>query len=441
MRLPFVITFEVGEGLVGTIAFPDVGAYELEFSEVGIEYGRLRFELETPIGAAVWEGGVHPELIEGEYCQAGVMGSFRMRRVREQIAKTTGIDEEVPYRDEEVKFASGDIMLTGSLSVPEGVGPHPAVVLVSGSGAQDRDANFYGFKAFAIIADHLARRSIAVLRFDDRGVGGSSGSVLETTLVERAEDVAAAVDILRLHADIDAERIGLVGHSEGGMIAPLVARERGDVAFLVLLAAPAVSGEVLLTEQVGRVMEAAGATGDEIEQSKARQGLILRAVVTDEGWDEDEATIRLEPRERIEGLAAVWRQAITDIDLYLDDLVKQQIAGVQSPWYRSIAKFDPAPELRELTVPMLALYGGLDTQVPPDINVPALAGALAESGNKDYTVTILPPANHLFQEAVTGSPQEYPQLPREFVSGFLNTLSEWILEMTGGRDQPPADKP
>ncbi len=169
VRLPFVITFEVGEGLVGTINFPGEGAYELEFSEVGIESGRIRFELETPIGAAVWEGGVHPELIEGEYCQAGVMGSFRMRRVGEQAAETTGKDEEVPYRDEEVKFASGDIMLTGSLSIPEGVGPHPTVVLVSGSGAQDRDANFYGFKAFAIIADHLARRGIAVLRFDDRG--------------------------------------------------------------------------------------------------------------------------------------------------------------------------------------------------------------------------------------------------------------------------------
>ena len=440
-RLAFEVTFEVDEGLVGTMVIPDQGALRMELLELAIRSGRLHFAIETATGRVFWEGDLKGDSIEGGFRQGGVTGSFRMRRGVEDVAELAEGDREIPYLDEEVSFVSGDITLAGSLIVPSGIGPHPAVVLVSGSGAQDRDANLYGFKVFGKIANHLGRRGIAVLRLDDRGVGGSGGSVLETTLQERAEDVSAALDLLNSRADIDSERIGLVGHSEGGMVAPLAASRRSDVAFLVLLAAPAVSGEVLLTEQVGQVMVAAGESEELIEQAKTQQALVLRAVATDEGWAEVEETIRQAARERIETLPAVWRQAITDIDLYLDDAVRQQIAAVQSPWYRSVVRFDPAPVLGEMTVPALALYGGLDTQVPPNLNVPALTSALAESGSKDYTVTVLERANHLFQEGVSGHPNEYPHLRKEFVPGFLDLIADWILERAGDEDELPADKP
>ena len=343
-----------------------------------------------------------------------------------------GTSEETPYRREEVAFANGDIVLAGDLSLPAGDGPYPAVVLISGSGAQGRDANFLGFKTFAVIADHIARHGVAVLRFDDRGWGSSTGDALQATIPDRADDVKAAVEFLLALDDIDPELVGLIGYSEGGMIAPLVATQRDDIAFVVLMAAPAVTGEALLRAQLVEILKADGATQEQIEQAQAQQELVLRAVATGKGWDEVEAAVRETVRQRIEALSEASRNAIGDIDRYFDIIIQEQMKSAKSPWLRFFVEYDPVPALAGLTVPVLALYGELDTQVPVELNATAFSEIVTGAGNLDYTVATLAQANHLFQEALTGSISEYAELKPEFIPGFLESISEWILRQTGG---------
>ena len=434
IELPFVVTLYVSDdGLQGTMDIPSQGAFGLELSEVAFQSGRLHFELDTAIGLAAWDGELRDEVIEGDLRQAGRRGTFRLIRSEMIAAAAPSQDEEAPpYRLEEVTFANGDIVLTGSLTLPDADGPHPAVVLISGSGAQDRDANLFGFKTFAIIADRLARHGVAVLRFDDRGVGGSGGNVLQATISDRAQDVNAAVELLRSRDDIDPVRIGLIGHSEGGMIAPLVASRRDGVAFVVLLAAPAVAGDAILRAQLVEILKADGATQEQIEQAQAQQDLMLRAVATGEGWDEVEETSRRTARQQIEALPEAQREAIADIDLYIDTIIPEQMQYVQSPWYKSFYEYDPVPALAGLTVPVLALYGELDTQVPVELNATAFSEIVTGAGNPDYTVVTLTEANHLFQEAITGSLSEYAELKPEFIPGFLESILDWILRQTGG---------
>ncbi len=409
---------------------PGQGAFGLELSELAFQSGRLHFEMNTPIGLAVWDGELRDESVEGDFSQAGLKGTFRLRRTDVIATVAPGQGGEAPYRQEEVVFANGDITLAGYLTVPGGDGLHPAVALISGSGAQNRDADLFGFKTFAVIADHLARHGIAVLRFDDRGVGGSTGDSLQATIQDRAGDAKAAVELLLAHDDIDPERIGLIGHSEGGMIAPLAAYQSDGIAFVVLLSAPAVGGEDILRAQLVEILKADGATRDQMEQAQAQQDLTLRAVASGEGWDEVEEAARQTARQQIEALPEAWRDAIADIDLYIDTLIREQIESVQSPWLKSFVEYDPAPVLRELTVPVLAVYGELDTQVPSATNAAAFSEAIAGVDNPDNTVVTLLGANHLFQEAVTGSPSEYAELKPEFVPGFLESVIEWILRHT-----------
>ncbi len=427
-QLPFIVTFYVsGDGLQGIMDIPDQGAFGLDLSELVFQSGRLHFELETPIGLAVWDGELDDEVIEGDFSQAGLEGKFRLQRPSVIGTVVPAQEAVAPYHQEETVFANRDIVLAGSLTLPDADGPHPAVVLISGSGAQDRDSNLFGFKTFAIIADHLARHGVAVLRFDDRGAGGSTGNVMLATIQDRAEDVMAAVELLRARDDINPNMIGLIGHSEGGIIAPMAASQRDGIAFAVLLAAPAVTGDTILRAQLVEILKADGATAEQIELAQAQQDLTLRAVATGKGWDEVEAAARQTALEQIKALPEAWRDAIVDIDIYLDTIIGQQIKFAQSPWYKSFYEYDPAPAAQALTIPVLALYGELDTQVPAAMNAAALSEALAESDSPDFTIMTLPGANHLFQEAVTGSPSEYAELKQEFVSGFLESIREWIL--------------
>ena len=430
-QLPFTVTLHVSaDGLQGTMDIPDQGAFSLGLSGIVFQSVRLHFELSTPIGLAVWEGELRDEVIEGNFSQAGLEGTFRLSRPDMDAADAPGQGEEAPYRQEEVAFANRGIVLTGYLTLPDGNGPHPAVALISGSGAQDRDSNLFGFKTFTVIADRLARQGIAVLRFDDRGVGGSSGDSLQATIQDRAQDVRAAVELLQSRDDIDPELIGLMGHSEGGMIAPLVASRNDSISFVVLVAAPAVAVDAVLRAQLVEMLNADGATQEQLELAQAQQELTLRAVASGEGWDEVVEMARQTAQQQIEALPEARREAIADIDLYVETAIREQIKSVQSAWFKSLVEYDPAPVLRELTVPVLAVYGELDTQVPAAMNASAFSEAIAEADNPDYTVVTLLGVNHLFQEAVTGSPSEYAELKPEFVPGFLESVIEWILRQT-----------
>lgn len=425
-ELPFAVTFAVsGDDLQAAIDIQ--GNTGLQLSDVSVNSGRVHFELTSPLGLAVWDGEVRDGVIDGEFTQAQARGIFRLEQFVEP--------DDARFRRDEVVFQSNEIVLAGELTLPDGDGPHPAVVFISGSGDQDRDGNVAGFRTAAVLAVKLAEGGIASLRFDDRGVGGSSGVGLETTIEDRSFDVEAALELLRSRADIDAGAIGLIGQSEGGLVAPLVANRSDAVAFVVLLAAPAVPGDELLRTQLLELLTLAGATEEAIEQNQLLQGLAFGAIATGDGWDEVEAAARALALREVEALPERTRNALGDIDDYLDVIVEQQLTAWRSPWFASFVEYDPRPAIAGLRVPVMALFGELDTQVRADINATAISEAIDASEVPGYAIATIFEANHLFQSAVTGSPDEYDLLRPEFSPEFLDFLLPWLAEQVADNGQ------
>ena len=431
-QLELSVSLAVSGGVLhGTIDIPSQGAFGLELAGVAYEEGRLHFELDSPIGIAVWDGEVREDAIEGEFTQAGLQGTFRLKRAEGPTASGPGPGQEsAAYLREEVSFSNGEIVLAGDLTFPDSAAPHPAVVLISGSGGQDRDTSFYGFKVFEVLANLIAAQGIAVLRFDDRGIGGSTGEWPQATLHDRASDVAAAVAWLEAREDLDRNSIGLVGHSEGGLVAGIVANQVDGIAYLGLLASPAVRGDELLRAQQRMIMEVGGAGPKLVEQAQAYQQLALRAVATREGWDAVESSARALVLEQLEALPEAAQGSIANTEKYVDGMVARQLMALQSPWFRSFVEYDPRPHILALDVPVLALFGTHDTQVPADQNSTAMSEAFADSSIPSHALATIWPANHLFQEAVTGNIDEYAVLNPEFVPDFLEFLLDWLAMQT-----------
>ncbi|MDX1578159.1 MAG: alpha/beta hydrolase, partial [Gemmatimonadota bacterium] len=269
-ELPFSVTFTTEDGELGArIDIPSQGVKDLELSRVSWEAPTVHFELDAPIGVAVWEGDRAGEVVEGTFEQGGVRGSFTMTRAiasEGDAAEGAPGGEPPPYREEDIVFDSGEVSLEGTLTLPPTPGPHPAAVLITGSGPQNRDEELLGFPIFRVIADHLTREGIAVLRYDDRGVGGSTGSVSASTTADFADDALAAVARLAEHPAIASDRIGLLGHSEGGVVAPLAASRSDAVAFAVLLAGTSVPGAEIVIEQSAAIARERGAPEEDVDR-------------------------------------------------------------------------------------------------------------------------------------------------------------------------------
>ena len=427
--LRITVHFTTGEtGLRATIDIPQQGATSVQLQNVSYDDSRVYMELPAGPGLAVFDGRQVGDSIGGAFTQAGLSGTFFLKRSGQAAAMPKEPPEPLPYAEEEVTFHNADITLAGTLTLPESGAPHPAVVMITGSGPQNRDEELFGFKPFHLIADHLTRNGIAVLRFDDRGVGGSTGSVSEATTEDFARDVLAAVDFLKNRSDIDPERIGLIGHSEGGIVAPLASSMSDDVAFMVLMAGTSVSGAEILIEQGALIMRASGATEADMEKQIAFQKRTFEAIRSGDGWDELAADLETRLRESIAEMPDSQRNAITDVDAYIDAQIQAQLTALQTPWLRYFLDYDPAVTLRTIDTPILALFGELDLQVPPAQNRGPLEQALRDGNHPDYTVRVLPRANHLFITATTGSPTEYTTLEKVFVPEFLPLITEWILE-------------
>ncbi len=428
--LTIAIEFEsTDDGVTATIDIPQQGASGVPLTNVRYEPPRVHMELPAGPGLAVFDGEHTGDSIAGEFTQAGFVGSFVLSREASEPAPLTTA-EPPPYREEEVTFNDAGISFAGTLTVPREAGPHPAVVMITGSGPQNRDEELFGFKPFRIIADHLTRNGIAVLRYDDRGVGGSTGSVSLATTEDFAGDVLSAVSFLRERPDIDAARIGLIGHSEGAIVAPLAASRSDDVAFVVLLAGTAVTGEEILYAQGELIARAGGATDEEIERQQEIQRRSFEVVRADSGWDELAAAFRNQAAESVEEMSEQEKSAIRDLDVFVDTRAKAAIQSLRSPWFRHFLDYDPTPALERVRVPVLAVFGELDLQVPPSPNQERMAKALAVADNDDVTIRVLPKTNHLFLKTETGNPSEYPTMKKEFVEGFLDTISQWIRART-----------
>lgn len=424
-ELGIVATFAEADGaLSGSIDIPQQGAMGLPLDDMVYAHPQIDFSMLPSPQTATFSGQmIDTDTITGTFSQAGYEGTFDLARAEEVAIPDA---PPVPYAEEEVVFQNGEITLAGTLSIPEGDGPFPAVLLISGSGAQDRNANVFGFEVFRTLADYLTRNGVAVLRYDDRGVGGSTGGGSDDTSADFAEDVLAGVEMLSQRPEIDTAHIGLLGHSEGGLIAPMTANQSDEVAFVILMAGPSLPGDQILDAQLRLILAADGATPDQIDQASARQQQTLAAVRTGEGWDKLEADVRAELQVSIDELPEAQRSQIPDVPAYIDSVVASQLGAVRNAWFNFFVTYDPAPALEKLTVPMLALYGGKDLQVPADVNEAKLQAIVDGSSNPDMTIKTFPTANHLFQEATTGSPNEYGVLDKAFVVDFLETITEWI---------------
>ena len=328
-----------------------------------------------------------------------------------------------PYAIEELEIenpkAEG-VTLAATLTVPEGEGPHPAVVLISGSGLQDRDETIANHKPFWVIADHLSRRGVAVLRYDDRGFGESTGEASELTLEDLASDTWAAAKAVAAREEIDGEKIGLIGHSEGGVIAPLVATQHPDeIAYLVLLAGTGVTGSELIIHQLGLLLEASGADEATIEAKRA-EAKRLHEIVLNNSPEDAPAALEAFLRQSREQLSEAEKKAAGSSKATLE----AQLEALNKPWFRHFLAWDPAPILAELEVPVLVMAGELDLQVDPAQNLRPMRDALADNPKAEFV--LLPGLNHLFQPATKGTPAEYVMIEQTISTEVLEEMTRFI---------------
>jgi pimeloyl-ACP methyl ester carboxylesterase len=436
LRLAFHVTpsKEAPDTLTATFDSLDQGAKGLPVDSVALaEDGTARFTLKKL--ASSYEGKLSADgtQIDGEWTQRGAKMPLVMKRV-DKVAEVRRPQTPVkpyPYTEIalQVENKAGDVTLAGTLTVPEGKGdgPFPAAVLISGSGAQDRDETILGHKPFLVLADELTRRGIAVLRVDDRGVGGSSGKTMSSTSEDFTGDILAEVAALKARPEIDPARIGLIGHSEGGLIAPMVAARSSDVAFIVLLAGPGLPGEQLLIQQ-GQLIRKAEQVGDRGEQ--VAHDAQLRAL----------EIIKSEPDAKVaaEKIRAIIKEALAKMSdeerKEAGDLTAAIEAQVQlgtSPWLRFFLTYDPRPALEKVRCPVLALNGEKDVQVAPRENLGAIAAALKAGGNARVQTQELPGLNHLFQTCQTGSLTEYSRIEETIAPSALKRIGDWVLEQVG----------
>ena len=331
-----------------------------------------------------------------------------------------------PYASEEVSFrnATQDVTLAGTLTLPEGDSPFPAVVLISGSGPQDRDETLFEHKPFAVIADHLTRRGIAVLRYDDRGVGGSTAGPPDATSEDLAGDALAGWDCLAERAEIDPQRIGFVGHSEGAMLASIAAAKNPEVACVVMLAGAGVDGKQVLLSQGQRVLEAEGLSSPEQLNRQRVLQEVLMSTVEDAPPGASPATMAAEAAKRLRETLPGEPPPGED----LDALAEAGIAQLATPWFRFFLEYDPTKPLRQLACPVLALMGSNDVQVEAAINLPPLRAAVAEAGNPASAVEELPGLNHLLQTSTTGAVSEYDTIEETIAAEALERVGSWLDE-------------
>lgn len=320
--------------------------------------------------------------------------------------------------------AAPGVHLAATLTMPPGDGPHPGVVLISGSGLQDRDETILDHKPFWIIADHLTRNGFAVLRYDDRGFAESTGDGATATLEDFASDAHAAAQWLSNHRAIDHDRVGLIGHSEGGVIAPRVAVDHPDaVDFMVLLAGTGVPGNEIVVHQLGLIMKAAGADDATIERKQKAARLQHRALL-DSAPGKVKAALEQAIRASFEELTAAEREALGDVD----SLVASRVAALTSPWMAHFLAYDPIPALKQVRVPVLILAGDKDLQVDPEQNLPPMKAALSK--NPAVEVVRFAGLNHLFQPAKTGSPNEYATIEQTIAVEVLERMTTWLEATT-----------
>jgi hypothetical protein len=424
LRLQLHVSHDDRKQLVAALDSPDQGVSGLPATKVTQKEAVFHFEIPVVNGVYVYEGKLNAarNAISGTWTQNDNTQKLDFQRSDKllELVRPQNPLKPYPYREEELTFpnAKAKISLAGTLTLPSGPGPFPAAILISDSGRQDRDESIAGHRPFLVLADHLTRKGFAVLRFDKRGIGKSTGNYDQATTEDFAADADAAVGYMKSRKEIDARKIGLIGHSEGGTIAPLVATHSNDVAWIVLLAGPGLKGEDLLLLQTETSLKTAGVTDGEIFRTvsfnKQSYALVRQ--------EKDPAALEAKLNELIQSTS-------TGASMPAGAL-QAQVHLLVSPWFRAFLDYDPVPALQKTACPVLVLNGEKDLQVPPKENLSKIKKALEDGGNKDFLTTELPGLNHLFQHGPTGSPTEYGAIEETMALEALNAISDWVLKHT-----------
>lgn len=432
--IELTIVFKISENpdgtLTATMDSPDQGATGIPVEEVIFIDNTLRLEVKSAGG--VFEGKVSEDflVIEGEWKQSGQTLPLTLKRVDKavEILRPQVPKKPYPYIEKKVAYTNlkAGVKLVGILTLPSDKGVFPAVLLITGSGPQDRDETIYGHHPFLVLADYLTRQGIAVLRVDDRGVGESTGDFSQATSEDFASDVLAGVEYLKTCKEIDPKKIGLLGHSEGGLIAPIVAVKSPDVAFIVLMAGPGLTGEEILYLQGALISRAMGVSEEDIIKKRQFNEKIFSVLIEEEDSEIAEERLRQMFEEDWEKMSDEEKEQIGDSEVFLE----AQLQNLLSPWLKFFLTYDPKPTLSKVKCPVLAINGEKDLQVPPKENLSAIEEILKAGGNQSYTIKELPGLNHLFQTAQTGLPAEYVKIEETISPVALKIVGDWILEQT-----------
>jgi pimeloyl-ACP methyl ester carboxylesterase len=426
LRIVFRLSRKADGAWTATIDSPDQGAQGIPVSSVQIEGKQITLKSELVQGEFVGTLSEDGKQLTGVWKQGG--GEFKLTLTRGEPPARKRPQEPkppFPYKTEEVRVPNrkAKIELAGTLTLPNGKPPFPAIVFFTGSGAQNRDEEIFGHKPFLVIADYLTRAGYATLRMDDRGVGGSGGDLSRATTIDFADDALAALNYLKTRKEIDRKRIGILGHSEGALVGAIAASKAPrDVAFLIMLAGTGVPGEQILYRQAELIARKSNVAEPLIERNRALQQRVFEILKREKNDEKAQQAI-------YEAIVQSLGAGASQLPEAQKNALQAQARSYASPWFRTFIQLDPAQYLRKVRCPVLALNGELDLQVDPDQNLPVIERALREGGNKRVTIKRMTGLNHLFQKARTGLITEYAEIEETFNPEALEAIRKWLDEV------------
>jgi pimeloyl-ACP methyl ester carboxylesterase len=432
--LKLTVVFHIQKDSLGqynsTMDSPDQGAKGIQTESTTIVNDSITIKI--PMVRGYYTGKINYDSmkIDGKWNQGGMSMDLSLSKTEkfEEAKRPQEPNPPYPYKSEDVTFENkiDSLTLAGTLTLPDSGSNFPAVVLITGSGAQNRDEELLGHKPFLVIADYLTRNGFAVLRYDDRGYGKSTGNFATATTEDFVKDALAAVEYLKSRGEINHSKIGLIGHSEGGLVAPMAAVKSNDVAYIIMMAGPGLPGDSILILQSELIQRAEGNNDEDIQKSLRVNRKIYSLIKN----IDDNETLRKKISDvldsEISNMTDDEKSKLGDIQIFKD----MQLKTLTSPWFEFFIKYDPRPVLEKVKCPVLAIDGEKDLQVPGVENLAAIERALKKAGNKNFETVLLPGLNHLFQTTKTGAPSEYGAIEETISPEALKTMLEWLKETT-----------
>lgn len=415
-----------GTGLSATMDSPNQNAFGIPVTNITFENLKLHFDIS---GAIVYEGELQADTIKGIFKQNGYSFPLNLSKgagEQKEILRPQEPKKPFPYLSEDITFENkkDNLILSGTLTLPEKGENFPAVVLIAGSGPQNRDEEVFGHKPFLVLSDYLTKNGIAVLRFDKRGIGKSTGDYKRATTLDFASDVESAVKYLDTRKEINKKKIGLIGHSEGGAIAPIVAlNAKSNISFIVLMAAPGIQGDKLLLLQAEKIEKSNRVSDTDLQKleifNKATYDIVKNS--------KDSEFLKNNLSEYVKNNFNNLPEFVTSGGMNAEEQIINQLT---SPWVKYFIKYNPAPVLQKVKCPVLAINGEKDLQVPAKVDLAAIKNALEKGGNKNVTIKELPNLNHLFQECKTCTIAEYATIEQTISPTALLIIKDWIIKQT-----------